>query len=171
MPAGAHTPSDGDEPPLYRHPVPDPAWLDLRREPILDPARRVVDPHHHLWRRDDQTYLLPEFLEDLGSGHDVAATVFVQCHWAHRPDGPEALRPVGETEAVRRIAEEADARGGRTRVCAGIVGFADLALGDAWRRCWRRTSPLAAAASAACATPPRARRRSAPASRPRRRPG
>ncbi len=45
--------------------------------------------------------------------------------------GPEALKPVGETEFVAALAREADARGAKARVCEGIVGLADMLLGDA----------------------------------------
>jgi hypothetical protein len=38
------------------------------------------------------------------------------------------MRPIGESEFVRAIAEEGDRRGGKTRICAGIVSFADLRL-------------------------------------------
>ncbi len=119
-----------DEPPTYRHPPINPAWLGLITEPIIDPARKVVDPHHHLWDRDGQTYLLPDLEADLGSGHDVVATVFLQCHWAYRESGPEAMRPVGETEWVRDTTAAANRPGSPRRPCAGIVGFADLTLGD-----------------------------------------
>jgi L-fuconolactonase len=43
---------------------------------------------------------------------------------------PVDARAVGESEFVRAIAEEADRRGGRTKVCAGIVSFADLRLSN-----------------------------------------
>jgi predicted TIM-barrel fold metal-dependent hydrolase len=49
----------------------------------------------------------------------------------HRADGPEAMRPVGETEFVNGVAAMSASGGyGPTRVCAGIVGHADLTLGD-----------------------------------------
>jgi hypothetical protein len=48
----------------------------------------------------------------------------------HRADGPEALRPVGETEFVTGVAAmSASGRYGPVRVCAGIVSHADLRLG------------------------------------------
>ena len=25
------------------------AWLDQVQEDIIDPERRIIDPHHHLW--------------------------------------------------------------------------------------------------------------------------
>ncbi len=116
--------------PVLQHPAPNLDWLARRSEPIVEPELPIVDPHHHLWDRGGG-YLLDELLADTGSGHDIVSTVFLQCAYGYRPDGPDALRPVGETEFVARLAREADRRGGRTRVCEGIVGHADLLLGEA----------------------------------------
>ena len=50
----------------------------------------------------------------------------------YRADGPEALRPVGETEFVAGIAAMSESgQYGPTRIAAGIVGTAGLGLGDA----------------------------------------
>jgi L-fuconolactonase len=107
-------------------------WLDQVREDIIEPARPICDPHHHLWDHPGSRYLLDELLEDVGSGHNVVATVFVECASMYRADGPEALRPVGETEFVNGIAAmTASGRYGNLRACAGIVSFADLTLGSA----------------------------------------
>ena len=57
-------------------------------------------------------------------------TVFVECHSQYHTDGPVERRPVGEVEWVASIAEEADRRGDGPPI-AGIVGHADLTLGDA----------------------------------------
>lgn len=48
-----------------------------------------------------------------------------------RADGPEAMKPVGETEYVNGVAA-ASASGtyGLGRICAGIVGYADLTGGE-----------------------------------------
>jgi len=106
------------------------SWLDRRREPILDSDLPIVDPHHHLWDRPGWRYLLDELLADTGSGHNIVATVFVQARAMHRGTGPAEMRPVGETEFVNGIAAmSASGIYGKTRVCAGIVGHADLALG------------------------------------------
>jgi L-fuconolactonase len=92
----------------------------------------IVDPHHHLWDRPGWRYLLDDILADIRTGHDVRATVFVQARAMHRADGPEAMKPVGETEFANGIAAmSASGAYGEVRVCAGIVGFADLRLGDA----------------------------------------
>jgi predicted TIM-barrel fold metal-dependent hydrolase len=113
------------------HP-PDEAWLARApREPILEPDLPIVDTHHHLWVRPDHRYLLDELLADLRTGHNVIATVFLECHSMYRAGGPPELRPVGETEFVAGVAAMSDSgRFGPTRIAAGIVGFADLTLGD-----------------------------------------
>ena len=105
-------------------------WLALVTEEVLDPQQPIIDPHHHLWERDGG-YFLDELLADISCGHDVRATVFLQCGYGYRSDGPEALRPVGETAFVASVARQAAARGLRQQVCAGIVGYADMTLGAA----------------------------------------
>ena len=112
------------------------AWLDRVREEIIEPALPIVDPHHHLWDQPGERYLLDDLLRDTGSGHDIRATVFVQCGAMYRAAGPEERRPVGETEFVTgAAAQSASGLYGPTRACAGIVGMVDLTLGD-------RVSPL-----------------------------
>src|SRR4051794_13126572 len=108
---------------LYADPRED--WLALRKEEILDPARPIVDPHHHLWDRGGQRYLIEELAADIGSGHDVIATVYVEARSMHRAGGPEALRPVGEVEFANGAAAMS-ASGGyrRAPVCARLLGAA-----------------------------------------------
>jgi predicted TIM-barrel fold metal-dependent hydrolase len=111
---------------------PNPAWLAQRPvEPALEPELSIIDAHHHLWDRGDQRYLLDEFLADLNTGHNIIGTVFIQCHTMYKADGPEELRPIGETEFVNGIAAMSASGGyGPTKIAAGIVGYADLALGE-----------------------------------------
>ena len=106
-------------------------WLHKApREAIIDPDLPIIDPHHHLWDRADWRYMLPDLLADIGSGHNVVGTVFVQCRAFHRADGPEAMRPVGETEFVNGVAaQSASGEYGPATICAGIVGHANLSLG------------------------------------------
>jgi predicted TIM-barrel fold metal-dependent hydrolase len=107
-------------------------WLDQVREDIVEPDLPICDPHHHLWDRPDNRYGLDELLADIRTGHNVVSTVFVECAAMYRADGPEALKPVGETEFVNGIAAIcASGRYGELRACAGIIGFADLLLGEA----------------------------------------
>jgi L-fuconolactonase len=124
-------------------------------EIILEPDLQIVDPHHHLWDRPRNLqppsgapggtphpfsrvtarrprYLIDQLLEDLKSGHNVVATVFVQCGAMYRQDGPAALKPVGETEFINGVAAmTASGIYGDVRACAGIVGHADCNLGEA----------------------------------------
>lgn len=107
-----------------------PDWLARRNEAILEPELPIVDPHHHLWDRPESRYLLPDLLSDLESGHRITATTFIQCRAFHRATGPEEMKPVGETEFVNGVAAmSASGRYGATRICAGIVGHANLTLG------------------------------------------
>jgi predicted TIM-barrel fold metal-dependent hydrolase len=121
-------------------------------EQILEPDLPIVDPHHHLWDRpahviknlpasdhgfvdilrDIPRYLLPELLADLQCGHNIRATVYMECGAMYRADGPKALQCVGETEFVNGIAAmSASGNYGEVRACAGIVGHVDLRIGDA----------------------------------------
>lgn len=112
--------------------VPDEAWLGQVTEPVLDPELPIVDPHHHLWARPGDQYLVPELARDLASGHNVVATVFAECGAMYRQDGPPELRSLGETEFVTGCAAMgASGAFGATRLCQGLFGRVDLALGEA----------------------------------------
>lgn len=120
-------------------------------EAIIDADLPIVDPHHHLWWQPGWTraetdavpsafdrvaglaprYLLDELLVDLESGHNIIATMFVECGAMYRAAGPREMQSVGETEFVNGVAAMSDSgRFGTRRICAGIVGNVDLALGD-----------------------------------------
>ncbi|MEZ4869025.1 MAG: amidohydrolase family protein [Caldilineaceae bacterium] len=107
-------------------------WLDQIQEEIIEPDYPLVDPHHHFWRTGRfGRYMLEELWRDTSSGHRIERTVFIECAAEYRTDGPVHLRPVGETEFVAELAAaSAQNHTGQARV-AGIVGFADLTLGDA----------------------------------------
>lgn len=109
-------------------------------EAALEPELAVVDAHHHMWRKPPDDYLFPELLDDLDCGHRVLATVYVEGGSLHRPinsggtmyraQGPDLLKPVGETEYANGVAAMA-ASGlfGTALACAGIIGFVDLPEG------------------------------------------
>ena len=112
-----------------------PDWLARRTEMALDAGLPIIDPHHHLWDRPRPRYLIDELSADIGApdqgGHNVLATVFVQCGAMYRAHGPEALKPVGETEFVAGQGAMADSGFyGRTRCNAAIVCHIDLTLGE-----------------------------------------
>ena len=122
-----------------------PEWLALTREPALDPARPIIDPHHHLWDRPSLHYMYPDYLADIGEGHRIAATVYVDAHSMYSATGPEPLRAVGETEFASGVAAMAASGGyGPTLVCV----WAMLS-----RMCWTPMSGLGWAGSRASATP------------------
>lgn len=113
-------------------------WWSLRAEAPIAPEREIVDAHVHLWDERDfpdpalpdralrtSRYLLDALLGDLRGGHRVAQAVYVECGSAYRADGPEHLRPVGETEFAARMAARSADGGGREAIAA-IVAHADL---------------------------------------------
>jgi predicted TIM-barrel fold metal-dependent hydrolase len=108
-----------------------PEWLARRKEPILEPDLPIIDPHHHLWDREQWRYLFADLIDDTSTGHNIIATVFVQARAMYRADGPEEMKPVGEVEFVNGAASmTASGIYGKIRACAGIVGHADLMLGS-----------------------------------------
>ena len=108
-----------------------PDWLALTREPALEPNLPIVDPHHHFYDKPGVRYFFFDLLDDMASGHDIRATVYVEARTMYRVDGPAELRCVGETEFVNGMAAMgASGLYGPCRVAAGIVGYADLRLGD-----------------------------------------
>lgn len=125
-------------------------------EPIIEPDLPIVDAHHHLWlvaepalaalEQDASTYaqlcvptfrrsaryLLEEYLADIKTGHNIRATVYVEAHAMYPVKGVQAMKPVGEVEfANGTAAMAASGLFGDVAVCAGIIGNADLLLGDA----------------------------------------
>ena len=121
---------------------------DVAPEPILEPDLPIIDPHHHLWRdrapREVEpphgfdriialspTYMLDEMLADMNSGHDVRATVFVDCRSYYRADAPAPFETVGETEFANGVAAIcASGAYGNRRGAAAIVSRGDLTAGD-----------------------------------------
>jgi len=106
-------------------------WLASGEEEALEPDLPICDPHHHLWDYPQSRYLLDELLSDTRR-HRIEKTVFVECGSMYRADGPDALRPVGETEFIQGVAAQSASGGyGSMRANAGIVGHANLLLGAA----------------------------------------
>jgi L-fuconolactonase len=77
-------------------------------------------------------FMIDELAEDVGSGHNITHTVYMQSSSAGwvRADGPEEFQPVGESEFVQGVAVQGESgRYGACRIGAGIVGTVDLSLG------------------------------------------
>ena len=97
-------------------------WRASVVEEIIDPDRRIVDPHHHLWPAGD---VLPYTVADLRADVGSATASRRRCSWnvtRGTDGGPAALAPVGESEFVAAAARES---GG---LIAAMVGHADLRL-------------------------------------------
>lgn len=94
-----------------------------------DRVRRFIDPHHHLWNRGGEKYLIDEFSADLHSFKSPHATVYMECLNHHLPDGEAALRCTGETAFVAGLAAEL-AAAGTHNLLNGFVAYGDLALGE-----------------------------------------
>src|ERR1700722_10785352 len=107
-----------------------PSWLAARYEEVLEPELPIIDAHHHLWDRGSG-YLFDDLMADISCGHNIRATVYLECQSMYRAGGDPLLAPLGETEFANGIAAmSASGLYGSARVCAGIVGFADLTRGD-----------------------------------------
>ena len=102
-------------------PAADPIWLSRHKEEAIDPDVPIIDCQHHLWVLPNQSYLLPDFLKDIQSGHNIEATVYLEGSMAYRADGPEEMRCIGETEFASHMAEAT-----KGKVATGIVAFANL---------------------------------------------
>ncbi|BEP58818.1 MULTISPECIES: amidohydrolase [unclassified Variovorax] len=102
-------------------------WLSLSQEEVLEPELKIVDAHHHFYDRPGWHYLQEQYIADARSGHDVRASVYMQAMTRYRLDGPDVLKPVGETafvvESTRAMARDVP------QVALGIVGHADLRVG------------------------------------------
>lgn len=104
-------------------------WLAKGTEEAIEPELEIVDPHHHMWDTETRygRYELDDLRLDTEAGHNVVETVFIDCGANYRPDGPEPMRPVGETEYIAGRAAASEETPGA--VIAAIVSHADLTLG------------------------------------------
>lgn len=108
----------------------DAAWLARTREDALEADLPIIDAHHHLWDHRGR-YLLDQILADIDCGHRVVATMHMEADAMYRAGGDPAFATVGETEFINGVAAmSASGLYGPARVCAGMVGFANLLLGD-----------------------------------------
>ena len=103
----------------------DEEWLLAGEEAPLDSDLPLIDAHHHVFWDRPMRYRVEDLLADLTSGHNVRATVYVEGEAIHRPDGPQHLRSVGETEFANGLAAIGAAVPGPL-ICAAIVAAVDL---------------------------------------------
>jgi L-fuconolactonase len=103
-------------------------WLSLTVEPTIEPDLPICDSHHHLRRYGQQKYVLTDFLNDACQGHNILRTVVVESMFNRATGSEKGMTPLEETEYV--ITQIKEKQSG-TNVGAGIIGHADLLLGDA----------------------------------------
>ena len=123
----------------------------MATEAIIEPDLQIIDPHHHLWDLRPLMGAFPPprhpFIETIArspyytfdeihaaatSGHNIVGTVFMECGAFYRAGASDALKVVGEVEYVNGVAaQSASGLYGHARLCAAIIGHADLTLGDA----------------------------------------
>ena len=71
-------------------------WLKLTAEEPKDRELPIIDAHHHI----HSNYLLGDFLLDVGGGHNIAKTVFVE-NWRLYLGTPEAMEPWRENGQLK----------------------------------------------------------------------
>jgi L-fuconolactonase len=125
--AVSNTPVEPVAPPHVRI---RPEWLALRSEPALEPALPIIDAHHHLWELPDKVYRVADLLDDMSGGHDIRATVFIECKTHYDTNAPAGFEALGEVRFACDEARKAQAAGARAKVAAAVVANADLLLGD-----------------------------------------
>ena len=106
------------------------AWRNTNIEDVIWPELPICDAHHHLWNHTGDRYYAAELAGDVGDGHNIKHTIYVECGSDYRTEGPTALAPLGEVEFVVKQERELHAILGRPLI-TGIIGFADLRLGNA----------------------------------------
>ena len=122
-------------------------------EAILEPDLPIIDPHHHLWDLRplmaafpeprhpfiasialSPYYTFDEIQAEIGCGHNVVGTVFMECGAFYNGSAADELKSVGEVEFVNGVAaQSASGLYGPARLCEAIIGHADLSRGDAAR--------------------------------------
>lgn len=129
-------PSGGSIPALREDPgtwIFRPEWVNQIQEAPLEPELPILDAQHHFHDRSPgMDHFDPDDLivTIKASGHKVVGTIYCDVNYRRRKEGPEEMRTVGEIEAVRENAEYARKAAPELGIARGIVGFADLALGE-----------------------------------------
>ena len=108
-------------------------WYNQVQEKIIEPERPIVDAHHHLWAmnpfQEGTPYLLEDLWADTETGHNIQKTIFIDCQSNYLEEGPEHMKPVGETKFVAEIAKQSFNKTGKAIISA-IVSHANLTLGE-----------------------------------------
>ena len=88
-------------------------------ETAIGPDIPTVEAHHHMWPTD--RYNRKDLERDMSQGHNIIKTVFIDCSASYRTDGPDHLKPVGETEWA--VSQQ-----GPDGICSAIIGHVNMYL-------------------------------------------
>jgi L-fuconolactonase len=98
-------------------------------ETALEPELPIYDAHHHLWFPPRKQYLVEDFVKDIGNGHNIVKTVFVESMSVGKR---QEKSPVYETKFIHEITQQPmQGQFGKIQIAAGIVGFVDFTTGAA----------------------------------------
>ena len=102
------------------------AWLAQVLEPAVEPERRIIDPHHHLFPElMGNTYNIEDYAADVRGGHNVIGSMFIECGASYRQSGPQHEKPLGETAYVlAQAARTVEIEGCPPML--GMIGHVDL---------------------------------------------
>jgi hypothetical protein len=100
-------------------------WLARRTEPILEPDRPIIDPHHHLWERPDWRDVLE----------------------AHIRAGGDRFRGMRQSQPLIRMPIPPSFTTTIGQAASAQMDF-DHAVNSSSRRASRRSAPLAACSRA-----------------------
>jgi len=108
-------------------PIPNtPEWFSQVREETIEPSRRIVDPHHHLWPVGGaMPYALADLHNDADSGHLIEKTVFIECGSSYDAAEPKHRASLGETRYIAAVSA-----GDPRHLISGIVAHIDLRRDD-----------------------------------------
>jgi predicted TIM-barrel fold metal-dependent hydrolase len=102
-------------------------------EAAIEPDLPIIDAHHHLWLEPPFPQFQPFMIADLAaerarSGHNIPATVHIDCQTGYLKDGPPEMRTVGETRTIAQWVSAATDPA-EQGIAAKIVSRADMRLG------------------------------------------
>lgn len=103
----------------------DEQTTELKYETALEPELPICDAHHHLWKYPGSIYLGKDFIQDI-NGNNVVQTVFVET-WARNLRTGRTVKEPAEQTALAVV--EGISNPGKTKISAGIIGYADLMMG------------------------------------------
>ena len=89
---------------------------DLLAEMPGEQRTRVLDAmdeayrKHHMWVRPGNHYLVQDFVADAKAGHNICASVYVECGSFYRKSGPIEMQTIGEVEFANGMAAMAARR-------------------------------------------------------------